>query len=94
MFSLAMFAVFEVVAFLLLLARLMKVTRRKRRGESMNGTGEIHHFRGIIYMNLGMLLNLVETLVGFSHQSFTLALARRVTKTVGRILIILGLLKG
>lgn len=94
MFSLALLAVFEVVAFLLLLARLIKVIRHKRRKELANGTGEVHHFRGIILMNLGMLLSLVETFIGFAHQSFILGITRRGTKTVGRALIILGLLRG
>ena len=94
MFSLTLLAVFEAVAFLLLLARLMKVIRHKRRRESINGAAEVHHFRGIILMNLGMLLSLVETLIGFARQSFTLGITRRGIKAVGRALIILGLLKG
>lgn len=93
-FSLALLAVFEAVAFSLLLARLMTVIRHKRRRELMDGTGEIHHFRGIVFMNLGMLLSLVEILIGFARQSFALGLTRRGTKTVGRILIIMGLLRG
>jgi hypothetical protein len=94
MFSLALLAVFEVVAAFLLSARLMKVIYHRRRRESIGGTGEIHRFRGIIPMNLGMLLSLVETLIGFANQSFTPEITRRGTKTVGRILIILGLLMG
>lgn len=93
-FSLTMLAVFEAVAFYLLLARLMNVIRHKRQRESMNGIGDIHHSRGIIFMNAGMLLSLVETLIGFAHESFGLGITRRGTKAAGRILIISGLLKG
>lgn len=94
MLSLALLAVFEAVASLLLLARLTKVIRHKRRRDSMDGTGEVHHPQGIILMNIGMFLSLAETLVGFVRQSFVLGITRRGTKTAGRILIILGLLKG
>ena len=94
MFSLTSLMVFEVVAFLLLLARFTKNIRHKRRRESLNVTGEIYHFRGIVFLNLGMFLSLIETLVGFAHQSFALGLSRRGIKAAGRILIIIGLLKG
>jgi len=94
MFSLALLAVFEAAAFLLLLARLTKAIRQKRRKELADGAGEVHHFRGIIFMNLGMLLSLAETLIGFAHQSFIIGIIRRGTKTAGRALIILGLLRG
>ena len=93
-FTLTLLAAFEAVALLLLLARLMKAIRHRRRKELINGTGEIHHFRGIILVNLGMLLSLVETLIGFAHQSSALGIIRRGTKAAGRALIILGLLKG
>jgi hypothetical protein len=94
LFSLALLVVFEVVAFFLLFARGMKVILHRRRSQSMGGMGEIHRFGGTILMNLGILLSLVETLIGFAPQSFTLEITRRGVKTVGRILIILGLLKG
>ncbi|KAF9648308.1 hypothetical protein BDM02DRAFT_2325746 [Thelephora ganbajun] len=94
MFSLALLVVFEVIALFLLLARLTKVIHHKRRRELVNEVGEVHHFRGIIAMNLGMLLSLMETLIGFSHQSFTVGITRRGLKAAGRILIVLGLLKG
>ena len=92
--SLALLAVLEMVAFFLLFARLIKAVRDRKRRELMNGTGQIHHFGGIFVMNLGMTLSLAETLVGFAPQSFLLAIARRGTKSAGRMLIILGLLKG
>ena len=94
MFSLALLAVFEAVAFFLLFARLMKVVLNKGRREFMGGAGEIHHLRGIVPISLGMLLSLVETLIGFANQSFALAITRRGTKSSGRILIMLGLLRG
>ena len=94
MFSLAALAVFEAGAFLLLSARLMKVVLHKRRMELVGGRGEIHHFRGIIPINLGMLLSLAETLIGFVGQSFALTITRRGTRSAGRILIIVGLLRG
>ena len=95
MFSLAVLAVFEVVAFFLLFARLMNVIHHTRRTELANGIGEVHHPRGIILMNLGMLLSLVETLIGFTQQSFVVAIARRGIKTAyGRILITSGLMRG
>jgi len=94
MFSLALLALFEVVAFLLLLARLTKAIRQRRLKELADGAGEVHHFRGIILMNLGMFLSLAETLIGFAHQSFTIGITRRGTKTAGRALITLGLLRG
>ena len=94
MLSLALLTVFEAMAFSLLLARLMKVIRHKKQRELVNGIGEIHHFRGVVFMNLGMMLSLAETFVGFVPQSFALAITRRGTKSAGRILIILGLLKG
>ena len=93
-FSLALLAIFEALAFFLLFARLMKVVLHKRRRELMGGTGEVHHFRGIVLINLGMLLSLVETLIGFADQSFPLAFIRRGMKAAGRILILLGLLRG
>jgi len=93
-FSLALLAIFEALAFFLLFARLMKVVLHKRRRELTGGTGEVHHFRGIVFMNIGMLLSLVETLIGFADQSFPLAFTRRGMKAAGRILIILGLLRG
>lgn len=93
-FSLAVLAVFEGLAFFLLFARLMRVVLHKRRRELTGGTGEVHYFRGIVYINLGMLLSLAETLVGFADQSFSLAFARRGMKATGRILMILGLLRG
>ena len=93
-FSLALLVVFEGMAFFLLFARLMKVVLHKRRSELMGGTGEVHHFRGIVLINLGMLLSLMETLFGFADQSFPVALTRRGMKAAGRILIILGLLRG
>ena len=94
MLSLALLAIFEVVAFFLLFVRLTKAILNKRRRELMGGTGEIHHFRGIVTINLGMLLSIVETLIGFANQSFALEITRRGTKTAGRILIILGLMRG
>jgi len=94
MFSLALLAAFEAAAFLLLLARLTKAIRQKRLKELAGGAGEVHHFRGIILMNLGMLLSLAETLIGFAHQSFIIGITRRGTKTAGRALITLGLLRG
>ena len=94
MFALALLAVFEVVALSLLLTRLITVIRHRRRRQLMKGTGGIHHFSGIIHMNLGMLLSLVETLLGFARQSYILGITRRGTKTVGRISIMLGLLRG
>ena len=94
MSSLGTLAVFETVAFFLLLARLMNFVHHKRRTELANGMGEIHHPRGIVLMNLGMLLSLVETLIGFTQQNFVTAITRRGTRTAGRLLIISGLLKG
>lgn len=94
MFSLTLLAFFEVVAFFLLFGRLMRAVLDKGRRELVGGTGEVHHFRGIIPINLGMLLSLVETLIGFTNQSFALEITRRGTKAVGRVLIILGLLRG
>jgi len=72
----------------------MKVILHKRRRELTGSTGEVHHFRGVVLINLGMLLSLVETLIGFANQSFPLALTRRGMKAGGRILMILGLLRG
>jgi hypothetical protein len=92
MLSLALLAVLEVAAAYLLLVRLANSIRHQR--ELMNGAGEIHHFRGIVLVNLGMILSLAETLVGFFPQSFILAITRRGVKSTGRILIISGLLKG
>lgn len=92
--SLSLWVVLEAVASLLLLARLRKAIRHKKQREIMSATGKIHHFRGIVFINLGMVLSLAETLAGFAPQSFHLAIARRGTKSAGRILIILGLLKG
>lgn len=92
--SLALLTAFEVMASSLLLARLVRVVRHKKQREVMNVTGEIHRFRGVVSINLGMMLSLAETLIGFAPQSFTLAITRRGTKSAGRILIILGLLKG
>ena len=93
-FSLTSLVVFEAVAFLLLLARFVKIIHHKRRRESMSVTGEVYHFRGLILLNLGIFLSLTETLIGFAHQSFALALTRRGFKAAGRTLIIIGLLKG
>ena len=93
-FSLALLALFEAIAFFLLFARLMKVILHKRRSELVGGTGEVHHFRGIALINVGMLLSLVETLFGFADQSFPLAFTRRGMKAAGRVLIIIGLLRG
>lgn len=92
--SLALLTVFEVVAFFLLLARLMKAVRHNRQREKANETGEIHHFRGVVFVSLGMMLSLAETLLGFAPQSFALAITRRGIKSAGRVLIISGLLKG
>ena len=94
MLSLSLLVVLEMVASLLLLARLRKAIRYKKQRELMSVTGEAYHFRGIVFINLGMVLSLAETLVGFAPQSFYLAIARRGTKSAGRILIISGLLKG
>ena len=94
MLSLALLTVFEGAALSLLLVRLAKVIQHKKRRGLVYGTGATHHFRGIILINLGMMLSLGETLMGFFPQSFVLAITRRAVKSAGRILIILGLLKG
>jgi len=94
MISLALLAVYEGMALFLLSSRLMKAIRHKRQRKLIGLTGEIHHSCGIIPINLGMLLSLVETLIGFVGNSFTLGITRRGTKAVGRISIILGLFRG
>jgi hypothetical protein len=94
MLSLALLAVFEATAFFLLLLRLVKVIRHKKQREFLNGTTEIHHFRGIVFINLGMVLSLTETLLGFGPQTFSLAITRRGSKSAGRSLMVSGLLKG
>ena len=94
MLSLGLLAVFQAMAFLLLLARLIKAVRHKRRRQLVSGTEEAHHFGGIVFINLGMLLSLADTLVGFVPQSLALAIIRRGTKCAGRVLIMSGVLNG
>ncbi|KAF9781262.1 hypothetical protein BJ322DRAFT_265132 [Thelephora terrestris] len=94
MLSLALLVVFEATACFLLFLRLVKVIRHKKQREFLNGATEIHHFRGIVFINLGMVLSLTETLLGFGPQTFSLAITRRGTKSAGRSLMVSGLLKG
>lgn len=96
--TLALLTVFQAAIFSLGFIRLMRAFLDERRVETTSDNpdapDEVHLFRGLGWLVIGLKLGAIETVVGFANVSFGAVLTRRILRLFARGAIIIGVLKG
>lgn len=90
--SLALYATIQILFFFLAFYRLIGAFRGQQRIES---TLDKHHrFNGIGWITVGIMLGVIESIVGFATGGFAVPLSRRILRLTARSSLIIGVLKG
>ncbi|KAG9307980.1 hypothetical protein JVU11DRAFT_12028 [Chiua virens] len=91
--SLAIYTVIQFLFFLLAFSRLSTAFLDQRRIE-LTHSDEHHYYHGMAWITTGIILGVIETIVGFSEMSFGITLTRRILRLISRTFLMYGLLKG
>ncbi|KAK0204921.1 hypothetical protein DFS33DRAFT_1382810 [Desarmillaria ectypa] len=91
--TLSLFTVYQVINFCLAFFRLTNALRGQRNLEA-SSSDQAYLFRGIGWICGGLKLGAIETVVGFSHASFSGTLIRRVLRLLARACLCIGVVKG
>lgn len=94
--TLVLLVLFQVSLFTLTFVRVVRAFIDERRFEEVprNPTEQIHLFRGLGWLSLGLKLGAIESVVGFAENCFAVVLTRRLLRLFGRGAVIIGVIKG
>ncbi|KAG6840025.1 hypothetical protein C0991_009491 [Blastosporella zonata] len=91
--TLAFLTAYQAINFALAFCRLIQAILNQRRIEVVS-SDEAHLVRGMGWITGGLLLGVIETVIGFSANGFGSAMTRRVMRLLARACLIVGLIKG
>lgn len=94
--TLVIFLAFQLLAFVACFLRLTKALLDQRRidGTANGNDNEAVLFNGLGWNVGGIMLGVIETIIGFVGGSFCMIMTRRMLRLVGRACIIIGAVKG
>ncbi|KAK7040903.1 hypothetical protein VNI00_009499 [Paramarasmius palmivorus] len=96
-FSLAILTLHQALSFIFAFTRLIKAFINSRRIET-SSSDEVVLFKGIGWINAGIKLGAIETTIGLvgviTGEAFSVIMARRVLRCVGRGCLVVGCIKG
>ncbi|KAL1747489.1 hypothetical protein HDZ31DRAFT_31816 [Schizophyllum fasciatum] len=91
--DLAVLAAFQALPAILAVRRLIHVSRQHKEIQS-SANGTVHSFGGTIWTTTGLVIGLVETLVGYAPPTFAASLARRILRAISRAKLCVGISLG
>ncbi|KAG6860793.1 hypothetical protein C0995_007503 [Termitomyces sp. Mi166 len=92
-FALALLVAYQLMAFCLTFYRLTKAVLNQRRIE-VAASDETQLLRGTGWITAGLKFGAIETILGFAPDGFGSAIIRRSMRSLARLCIIIGLIKG
>lgn len=91
--TLALFTIFQAACFCFAFYRLMRAFLIQRKIE-VSSTDAAVLFRGIAWINIGVKIGAIETIVGFVFSGVPVAYIRRVLRMLSRAFLSIGVAKG
>ncbi|KAK1230563.1 hypothetical protein PQX77_006340 [Marasmius sp. AFHP31] len=92
-FSLAFLTAYQAMNFSFAFFRLAKAFLNSRRIEN-DSADEVVLFKGMGWINGGLKLGAIETVIGFADPGFGTSLTRRIFRLLARGCLVIGLVKG
>ncbi|ESK87764.1 hypothetical protein Moror_11301 [Moniliophthora roreri MCA 2997] len=91
--AIALLTAYQAVNFCFAFFRLAKAFINSRRIET-SSSDEVVLFNGMGWINAGIKLGAIESVVGFAEAGFGTALVRRILRFLGRACLVIGSIKG
>ncbi|PFH48922.1 hypothetical protein AMATHDRAFT_64270 [Amanita thiersii Skay4041] len=91
--TLALFVAFQIINFCFAFCRLVQIWLEQRRAQS-DSSINAPRVGGVGWVNIGINLGVIETIVGFAHGSFGCAITRRIMRFTSRAFLCIGLIVG
>ena len=91
--TLILFVALQLLVWYFATVRIVRVLRERRRQECPS-ISDSSRIGGMTWINIGVLLSMIEAMMGFANGGSGIVLARRALRTVSRASLCIGLLIG